>query len=152
MTWAPKKAQAGIYNLLSTDVTLATLFGKYTAPIPPEDEGTISPFVYDHVPDDTAFPYIQIRILPWTDRGNHTNEGLACEFQITVWYQEPGRGNAKVQDIQERIDQLIHSQEFCIDGWNIILCRRTFIDILTDEDNVTKQGIQRFQLDVGVAT
>ncbi len=107
--------------------------------------------VFDFVPDNTPYPYIVLQVLPWTDRGSHTYEGLECEFQITTWYRAPGRGNLQVQNIQKRIDELLHKAEPCIEGWNIVSLRRTFVDILTDDDNVTKQGIQRFNLLTGEA-
>ncbi len=106
--------------------------------------------VFDFVPDNTPYPYLVIQVLPWVDRGSHTYEGWACEFQITTWYRAPGRGNLQVQTIQKRIDELLHRQDPCIGSdWNIIGLRRTFLDILTDDDNVTKQGLQRFNLLTG---
>lgn len=106
--------------------------------------------VFDFVPDNTPYPYLVMQILPWTDRGSHTYEGFACEFQITTWYRKDNsRGNLPVQNIQKRIDELLHKTDPCIEGWNIISIRRTFVDILTDDDNVTKQGIQRFNLLTG---
>lgn len=107
--------------------------------------------VFDFVPDNTEYPYVVMQILPWNDRGNHTKEGLSCEFQITTWYRSPGKGNLQVQTIQKRIDELLHKAEPCIDGWNIIGLRRTIIDILTNDDNVTKQGIQKYNLLIGEA-
>ena len=136
MTWAPLEAQKTIYTTLETDTSLRTLLGGAAK-------------VFDHVPDNTAYPYVVISQMPFQDRGNHTSEGLQSEFQVTVWYRAPGRGNKGVQDIQKRIDELLHLQELCIDGWNTLLCRRSIIDILTDDDNVTKQGIQRFRLLLG---
>lgn len=146
MTWAPKETQIAIFGVLGGDSTLVGLLGG--SALPGGD-----PKVYDFVPDNKAFPYVTLQILPWNDRGNHTDEGLECELQINVYHQptatNPGRGNKTVQTIQARIDDLLHKQSFCIDGWNILGLRRTFVDILTDPDNVTKHGIQRFKLLLG---
>ena len=135
MTWAPTEAQKSIFEVLSTDSALTTLLGGAK--------------VYDNVPDNTAYPYVVLYILPFIDRGNHTLEGLECELQVSVWHQE--RGNLPIQNIQKRIDELLHLAEPCIDGWNITGLRRTFVDIVTDTDNITKQGIQRFKLMIGEA-
>jgi hypothetical protein len=105
--------------------------------------------VFDFVPDNTPYPYIVLQVLPWTDRGSHTYEGWACEFQLATWYRAPSRGNLQVQTIQKRIDELLHRVDLCIEGWNSISLRRTFVDILTEDDNVTKQGLQRFNLLIG---
>jgi hypothetical protein len=107
--------------------------------------------VFDFVPDNTEYPYLVLQVLPWVDRGSHTYEGWSCEFQITTWYRAPGRGNLQVQTIQKRIDELLHKTDPCISGWNVVLIRRTFVDIITSDDNVTKQGIQRFNLLTGEA-
>ena len=137
--WAPTEVQKEIYSLLNSDTELVALIG--------------SDKVFDFVPDNTPFPYVTIYIMPFTDRGNATNEGLACEFQISVWYQPGGRnsgvGNLPVQLIQKRIDDLLQNNKLCINGWNTLQLRRTYIDIMTDIDNVTKHGIQRFRLFLG---
>lgn len=137
MTWAPKETQITVFELLSTDSALQTLLGGVVGDTK----------IYDTVPDNKAYPYVVLHILPWTDRGNHTLEGLDSEFQINVWTQE--RGNLQVQNIQNRIDELLHKAEPCIDGWNITGLRRSFIDIVMQEDNITRQGIQRFHLMIG---
>lgn len=137
MTWGPTESQKSIYEVLSEDTALQTLLGGT-----PSDTK-----IYDTVPDNKAYPYVVMYILPFNDRGNHTKEGLEVELQITVWNRE--RGYLPVQDIQKRIDELLHKANPCIDGWNIISLRRTVIDIQTEPDNITRQGIQRFRLMIG---
>lgn len=146
--WAPLEAQTEIYTILSADDDIIDLLG--------EDSGSVatSTKVFDFVPDKKPFPYITLNILPFVQRDNATNDGLECEFQINVWYSpgtstNAGRGNKKVQLIQKRIDELLQHRSVCINGWNTLQLRRSFIDILTEEDNVTKQGVQRFKLFLG---
>lgn len=139
MTWAPSETQKAIYTLLSSDAALMALLGQVAT----EQK------VFDFIPDNTAFPYIQLQIKPWTDRGSHQTEGFTCVLTIHVWYQELGRGDLQVQNIQARVDQLLHTQDVCITGWNVLGLRRTMSDILTDPDNVTKHGIQQFKLLIG---
>lgn len=114
-----------------------------------QNGGVVTQKIYDHVPDNTAYPYVRINALPFTDRGNYKAEGFTCEFQINVFYRAPGRGNKDVQTIQNRIDELLHNASVCVQGWNTLGLRRTTIDILTEDDNVTKQGIQIFKLLLG---
>lgn len=142
-TFAPSETQKAIYEILSEDDTIIDLLG--------EDSGTddVSSKVFDHVPDNSVYPYITLQVLPWTDRGSHTYEGLETEFQIDVWYRSPGRGTKQVQAIQKRIDELLHKRQICVYGWNTNLMRRTYIDIVTEDDNVTHNGIQRFKLFLG---
>lgn len=139
MTWAPTETQKAIYALLNGDSTLRTLCGKASGVA----------FVFDHVPENQVFPYISIFEMPFDDRGNHTKEGFESEFQVSVFYQDPKRGNKAVQDIQARIDALLHKVNICVAGWNVISMRRTTIEILLEDDNVTRHGVQRFRLRLG---
>ncbi len=138
--WAPLEVQTEIYAILNADSTLTALIGANK--------------VFDFVPDKQPFPYITLNILPFIDRDNATNDGLQCEFQVSVWYA-PGkssttsRGNKPVQLIQKRIDELLQKRSVCVNGWNTLQLRRTYIDIETESDNVTKHGIQRFILFLG---
>jgi len=141
MTWPATETQKTIYGILSTDAALQTLLG-----------GTpLDPKIYDFVPDNKPYPYIKLNIRPWTDRANHTKDGFAAEPTIDVFYRAPGRGDLKVQQIQKRVDELLHNTDICVEGWNIIVFRRAFIDIMTEPDNVTLHGIQKFKLFLGEA-
>jgi len=138
--FAPLEVQAEIFAVLNADAELTTLLGANK--------------VFDFVPDKKAFPYVTINALPFTERDNATYDGLECEFQINVWYQpgktgQTSRGNKPVQLIQKRIDELLQLRSLCVNGWNVLQLRRTFIDILVESDNVTRQGIQRFKLFLG---
>lgn len=137
MTWAPTEAQKTVFTILSEDTTLISLLGADQV------------FDSSAVPQTKNYPYVTINLQPMTDRGNHTNEGVAFDFQVNVWYRAPGRGKLQVQTIQKRIDELLHSQDICVEGWNIIVLRRTIVDILTEPDGVTLHGIQRFKLFLG---
>lgn len=140
MTWAPQETQKAIYEILEADPALRTLLGATAA----------KPKVFDHVPDNTLEPYVTMQALPWEDRSSHTDRGWSNTFQVNVWYAPPsGRGNKDIQAIQKRIDELLHEQDICIDGWNIVVMRSAFVDIITEDDNVTKHGIQRFKLFLG---
>lgn len=135
MTWAPQEFQKTLYTLLTGDSMLMALISGVF------DSGA--------VPQNQLFPYVTIGESPMTDRSNHTTRGFASQFTIHVWYQELGRGRKSVQLIQKEIDRLIHAQNICIDGWNIISCRAIFQDVIIDIDNVTLHGIQRFNLLIG---
>ena len=139
MYWGPTSTQKAIYDILTGDAQLQTLLG-----------GTVSDKkVYDFVPDKQVFPFVTIGEGKWEDRGSHTLEGLKSELIINVWYRAPNRGRLKVQDIQKRIDELLHVQDPCIEGWNIVVLRRKFVDIIVEDDNVTLHGIQTFNIMIG---
>lgn len=138
--FAPLEVQAEIFAVLNADADLTTLLGANK--------------IFDFVPDKKAFPYVTINALPFVQRDNATNDGMECEFQINVWYSpgasgQTSRGNKPVQLIQKRVDELLQHRSLCVNGWNTLQLRRTFIDIVVESDNVTRQGIQRFKLFLG---
>lgn len=139
MTWPMTETQKTIYTTLAGDAALRTLLGGTNA----------DPKIYDHVPDSRPYPYIKIAIKPMQDRGNHDWEGVQFQYQIDVWYQAPGQGDLKVQQIQARVDELLHKQDICIEGWNVVAHRRSTIDILDEPDGRTKHGVQIFNLFLG---
>jgi hypothetical protein len=142
-TWAPQELQKVLYTLLSEDADLCALLGTTIG----GDQK-----IFDFVPDNQPYPYVTFFNLPWSNRDNHTWDGWATEFELDVWYRGDARGNKPVQLIQKRIDELLHDASPCIDGWNVVVLKRSFVNIQTDPtDNVTKQGIQRFKLFIGEA-
>lgn len=139
MTWPVTETQKTIYQTLANDSILQALLGTTPA----------NPKIFDHVPDSKSYPYIKIAIKPMQDRGNHDWEGVQFQYQIDVWNQGVNQGDLKVQQIQARVDELLHKQDICIDGWNIIVHRRSTIDILDEPDGRTKHGVQIFNLFLG---
>lgn len=137
MTWAQQEFQKTLYEVLTTDLNLMLLISG----------------VFDStaVPQGQSFPYVTIGENPFTDRSNHTTRGWRSEVTIHVWFQDPNRGRKAVQEIQKEIDRLLDQQNICIDGWNIINLRTSFVDIIVDADNVTLHGIQKFNLLIGEA-
>lgn len=140
-TWAQTETQKVIYEVLSQDAALQTLLGG-TA----QDKK-----VYDRVPQEKAFPFVTIGDVTWDERGNQTWEGWKGLITINVWYREPKAGRLGVQLIQKRIDELLHRQDPCVEGWNIVDLRRSSINIVIDPDNITIHGISKYNLYLGEA-
>ena len=141
MTWAPQETQKVFFEILSQDAALQSLLQGT-----PQDTK-----IYDRVPQEKAFPFVTIGDMVWDDRGNHTWDGWKGILTINVWYREPSAGRKQVQNMQKRIDELIHKQEPCIDGWNVVSLRRASANILLDPDNITLHGIQKYNLLLGEA-
>jgi hypothetical protein len=139
MTWAPTETQKTVYETLQNDAALLTLLGA--TPLIQK--------VFDHVPDNSPYPYLKIAIKPMTDRANESWDGVVVQVQVSIWYQADGLGDLKVQQLQKRVDELLHDVSICIDGWNIISNRRTTANILDEPDGRTKQGIQIFNYLLG---
>jgi hypothetical protein len=144
--FAPADLQTAVYKVLVEDVQLAQLLGAYTAPVPPAVDPIIIQKVFDFVPDNEAYPFITIQILPGQDRGSHTTEGFEFDIQVSVWTSDNNAGNKRVYAIQKRIDYLLHKNRFSMTENYSVMCRRTLVDILKDPDNITRQGVQRFRV------
>lgn len=140
MTYAPTEFQRTIYELLSQDTALAALLGTTVGGVQK---------VFDFVPQDEPFQYIIMDFDPWTNRSNETWRGWQCQFALEVWYREPKRGKLGVQQIQARLDELLHNTRPCIDGWNIIALNLVEASIEPQQDTVTQRGLQRFNLLIG---
>jgi hypothetical protein len=143
MTWAPEQTQKSIYETLTADAALMALLLTTVGG---------AQKVFDHIPDNSPYPYVSLRIKPMTDRANESWDGVQINVQIDVWYQYSGLGDLKVQQIQKRIDELLHDNNtMCIDGWNIVSFRRQTVTILDEPDGRTKHGVQIFNLFLGGA-
>lgn len=136
MLFAPQSTQKTIFETLNNDSALQTLLGGANK-------------VFDRVPDNQPFPFITIGDGVWNNRDNESTDGLGVDLVINTWYREPGLGRLKVQEIQKRIDELIHRKEPCIEAWNIVSLSRGTINIILDPDNMTLHGIQTFKLMIG---
>lgn len=139
MTWAPRETQKTIYEILSADAQLQIFLGG--------SPGDVR--IYDNVPDKRIYPFVVVGAGAWNDRGNHSWDGWDVRLQLDIWYRAPERGRLAVQNIQARIDQLLHRVDICVDGWNVIVCRRQLVDIFYEEDNVTLHGVQIYKLQLG---
>lgn len=135
MLFGSQSTQKTIFDLFVADTTLTTLLGANK--------------IFDHVPDSQPFPFVVIGDGVWENRDHETLDGMEGNPIIHVWYRAPGRGRLKVQEIQKRIDELLHRTEPCIEDWNIVSLRRGTIEILVEPDNVTLHGIQTFNLMIG---
>lgn len=136
-----QELQKAVYGILTADSTLQGLIGGSTG----------DKKIYDRVPQEKAYPYLTIGDFQSEDRGNHTWEGIAGTLTINVWYREPNAGRKQVQNIQKAIDDLLHKAEPSLNGWNVILMRRSTRNILIEPDNVTFHGIQTFKIFLGEA-
>jgi hypothetical protein len=131
MTWAPEKVQLAVYSRLTSDVALMALVSG----------------VYDHIPQDQAFPFVVIGEDDYIGRDSHTTNGYSVGFRISVWSR--GFGRKGCMQVMEAVDALLHNKDFSISGWNILNLRRDLSQIIVDSDSVTYQGIMRYSLLLG---
>jgi hypothetical protein len=125
--------QKDIYGALTGD---ATLMAKITG-------------VYDFVPDNTAYPFIQIGEVDFSDWGTQTFDGFEGVITINLWHRPGSRGRAPLHDIMHDIHRILHKNTFSIPGFTVALMRYDFSNIIVDPDAVTYHGVTRFRILMG---
>lgn len=105
---------------------------------------------YDHVPQESAFPYIVIgddTSIPW-DTDNSIGSETTCT--IHVWSRH--RGRKEVKEIFRTLYEALHRAEFPIIGGALIECQAEFEESFMDSDGLTRHGVIRFRLIVDEAS
>lgn len=105
--------------------------------------------VYDHVPQDSAYPYIVIgddTSIPF-DTDNSTGTEATCT--IHIWSRQ--RGRKEVKQMFGLINTSLHRAEFSVTGGALIECQAEFEESFMDSDGLTRHGVMRFRLLVDAA-
>jgi hypothetical protein len=104
---------------------------------------SIGASVYDFVPQNAAYPHIEIgggQALDWSAalmRGEQTT------IEIHVWSRQ--RGRAEARELLGKIKDRLHEQALSLSGATFIDCRFRDMDgPFTDADGTTQHGVIRF--------
>jgi len=99
--------------------------------------------VYDEVPENASFPYVQIGRETSADYSTVDVTGSEVTINMDVWSQY--KGSKEVKNLMDRIHTLLHDSSLSVTGHNLINMRLEFIDVLRDPDGITRHGIMRFR-------
>ena len=99
--------------------------------------------VYDHVPADTAFPYVTIGETTVTDWSSKTFDGRVHNLTLHVWSRE--RGRKEIKEILALTYDTLNGAALSVDGQQLVDLRFDFVQTLLDADGLTFHGIQRFR-------
>lgn len=100
--------------------------------------------IYDHVPQGTKAPYINIGEDTSIEWDTDTELGSESTITIHVWSTKPGRSECK-QLMQEVYDSL-HRQMLYSNGIIYVNCVWEFAESFLDPDGVTRHGVMRFRI------
>ena len=117
--------QSAIYSLLNNDSTLDSLVGNNK--------------IFDNVPDDTSYPYIQIGLETVSNIGTKTVDGNVYNVDIDVWSQY--RGQKEIKEIMEQIYVLCHDKTISVSGADSVMSYVTNVTTLREADGITRHGI-----------
>lgn len=123
--------QEAIYSRLSGDATLTTTLGAG---------------VFDHVDDSQAFPYVAIGDLTEIPRDTMGKTGREMTVTIHAWSQF--KGMDQVNNIQNRVDELLDRWAPTVTGWTAVQMLREFYETFRDPDGVTRHGVMRYRIHI----
>lgn len=120
--------QEAIYSLLSTDSTLLAMVTG----------------VYDHTPQDTAFPYVTIGEAECRDVSNLAASGVEANFGIHIFSREAG--HKETHQIMERIYTLLHNTSPAVSGQTVVSMRIISADVMLERDGFTYRGMMKLRV------
>lgn len=120
--------QQALYTALNTDTTLATTLGAK---------------VYDDIPQNSAYPIVQIGQDDSLDYSTKDEAGMDMTVNLHIWSRSHGSKEAK--NIMDRVHTLLHDANLSVTGFNFVNLRFEFSDIIRDPDGITRHGIMRFR-------
>lgn len=101
--------------------------------------------VHDDVPQDAAFPYVQIgddtTVADWSALAREREE---VSFHLHTWSRY--RGKKEALEIMGAIKAALqNARDLSVTGWTIAGIREDFATIFLDPDGRTRHGVQRFR-------
>lgn len=99
--------------------------------------------IYDAVPQDAAYPHIEIAGGQARDWSAQLLRGEETTIEIHVWSRY--RGYAEPRTLLGLIKDRLHEVSLSLTGATFIDLRFTDLDVMTDADGLTRHGIIRFR-------
>jgi len=106
--------------------------------------------VYDAVPQDAAYPHIEIdggRAYDWSAA---LMRGEDIVVEIHVWSRY--RGYKEARELMGKVKDRLHEVSLSVTGATLVDIRFQDSEIFTDADGVTRHGIIRFRALATVAS
>jgi len=100
--------------------------------------------VFDHVPQDTPYPYIVVGDDTSTPFDTDDSQGTEATCTIHAWSQYRGRKEAKA--LNQVIYDTLHRQTLAVNGAHPVECFQEFEQTLVESDGLTRHGISRFRI------
>ncbi|MGD9879026.1 MAG: DUF3168 domain-containing protein [Hyphomicrobiaceae bacterium] len=95
--------------------------------------------VYDHVPEETAYPYIEVGEVVDTPFDDKSTTGLEHAITLHVWSRYRGRKETK--QILDALHALLHRGTLTVSGNSHVLTRFVSNSTFRDPDGLTYHGV-----------
>ena len=122
--------QAAIFAALGADAGVKSLIGDPVR-------------VFDHVPPESAFPYLVIGEATSRPFDAKTHDGMEQTLTLHAWSRY--RGLKEIKDIMAAVANALDQQALSLAGHTLILLRFEFGTTFLDSDGLTRHGVQRFR-------
>ena len=116
--------------------------------------GGVGAPVYDHVPQNSAFPYIKIGQENLVEFDTKSTFGRQGNFTIHVF--DTAAGNKTVKTIMDAIYQRLHRKEagLSVVGFEVVNCYCTFTKVMLQSDQYGgsdkyMHGVMDFEIQIG---
>lgn len=103
--------------------------------------------IYDHAPDDVAFPFVGFGPFLAEAYDGQAFDGWELVVELHTWSRK--RGRVECQQIMSAIEAVLHEQTLTLDTATFSLGRLLDQRTLQDPDGITHHGIQRFRFIAG---
>lgn len=104
----------------------------------------VSSRVYDHAPQGTAFPYIEIGEDTTIPFETDTSVGGEHSLVLHIWSRY--RGKKEVKQIQDAIYAALNRYDLPVSGAHTVLCEHETSDSEIDPDGLTRHGTMTFRV------
>ena len=98
--------------------------------------------VHDHVPQETAFPYVTIGESTAVDWRTVGHDGMELTLVLHAWSRERGRREVKL--ILAEIHRILNHAKLTVPGHVLVWLHFEFSQTLQDSDGATYHGIARY--------
>lgn len=121
-----------VYELLVADTDLSAAVGGR---------------IYDNVPHETPYPYVEIGDLDSECEPTHTNERQAGQLEIHVWSNY--KGTKEANQIIDLINKVLDNVDLDLDCFTTIEFRCSLAKASKDPDGTTIKGLIRYDFILG---
>ena len=99
--------------------------------------------VYDDVPQQSNYPYVQIGEETSANNGTKTLDGIEHTLTMHIWSQY--RGRREIKTIMKSVYDLLHNTAISVSGASLVNVRQEFSTTLAENDGITRHGVMRFR-------
>ena len=102
--------------------------------------GTVN--VYDHVPQNSSFPYIAIGEALDADWSSKTYDGQRHAVTLHIWSRY--RGAKEIKQITSAVHTLLHNSNLSVTSHGLTLLQFDNAQYMTEADSMTRHGVIRY--------